>query len=55
MVDRGFLIDQEFEMNRWKCIRPPFLKDKPQFSHEESVLTAKIASARVHVERSIKE
>lgn len=28
MVDRGFLIDEICEINRWKCIRPPFLKEK---------------------------
>ncbi|XP_011702390.1 PREDICTED: uncharacterized protein LOC105458621 [Wasmannia auropunctata] len=52
MVDRGFLIDEVCQINRWKCVRPPFLKDKNQFSKEESILTAKIAKARVHVERS---
>ena len=52
MVDRGFLIDEVCEVNRWKCIRPPFLKDKKQFSKEESILTARIAKARVHIERS---
>lgn len=52
MVDRGFLINEVCEVNRWKCVRPPFLKDKKQFSKEESILTAKIAKARVHIERS---
>ncbi|XP_066586729.1 uncharacterized protein [Prorops nasuta] len=52
MVDRGFLIDEICEKNEWKCIRPPFLKEKKQFTKEESVLTAKIARARVHIERS---
>ena len=52
MVDRGFLIDELCELNRWKCIRPPFLKDKKQFSNSESILTSKIAAARVHIERS---
>lgn len=52
MVDRGFLIDEVCELNQWKCIRPPFLKEKKQFTKEESLITAKIATARVHVERS---
>lgn len=52
MVDRGFLIDEVCEINRLKCIRPPFLKDKKQFSKAESILTSKIATARVHIERS---
>lgn len=28
MVDRGFLIDEICELNRWKLIRPLFLKDR---------------------------
>lgn len=36
-----------------EIIRPPFLKNKKQFSPEEAKLNADIASARVHVERSI--
>ena len=27
MVDKGFLIDEVRQKNRWKYIRPPFLKD----------------------------
>ncbi|EFN73369.1 hypothetical protein EAG_08831, partial [Camponotus floridanus] len=52
MVDRGFLIDEVCEINRLKCIRPPFLKDKKQLSKAESILTSKIATARFHIERS---
>ena len=52
MVDRGFLIDEVCGKNEWKCIRPPFLRQKKQFTKEESLLTAKIAAARVHIERS---
>lgn len=52
MVDRGFLIDDMCKMNGWKCIRPPFLKNKKQFTKSEAILTSKIACARVHVERS---
>ncbi|EFN63684.1 hypothetical protein EAG_13058, partial [Camponotus floridanus] len=65
MVDRGFLIDEVCEINRLKCIRPPFLKDKKQLSKAESILTSKIATASpystkrpkdvlktVHIERS---
>lgn len=28
MVDKGFLIDEYCESNRWKLIRPLFLKEK---------------------------
>ena len=34
-----------------KLIRPSFLKDKVQFSENDAVENADIASARVHVER----
>lgn len=52
MVDKGFLIDKICDVNRWKLIRPPFLKDKKQLSKTDAELTSRIASARVHVERS---
>lgn len=52
MVDRGFLIDDMCQINGWKCIRPPFLKNKKQFTKSEAILTSKIACARVHIERS---
>lgn len=52
MVDKGFLIDDSCQIYRIKLIRPPFLKQKRQLSAEESILNAKIASARVHIERS---
>ncbi|XP_066595420.1 LOW QUALITY PROTEIN: uncharacterized protein [Prorops nasuta] len=50
MVDRGFLINELCQKNRWKCVRPPFLQDKKQFSQGESIATSKIAAARFHVE-----
>ena len=52
MVDRGFLIEEICDKNQWKLIRPPFLEQKEQFTVEEAILTSKISSARVHVERS---
>ncbi|XP_024887392.1 uncharacterized protein LOC112464568 isoform X1 [Temnothorax curvispinosus] len=51
MVDEEILIDKVCELNRFKCIRPSFLKDK-QLTKAELILTCKIAAARVHVERS---
>lgn len=53
MVDRGFLIDKECAEYGIKLIRPPFLKKKIQLSHKEAVMNARIAAARVHVERRI--
>ena len=51
MIDRGFLIADECAMQRIKLIRPPFKKDKVQFSEEEAIETRKIAAARIHIER----
>ncbi|KAJ8671471.1 hypothetical protein QAD02_002730 [Eretmocerus hayati] len=53
MVDKGFLIDEMCEMHRLCLIRLPFLtkKNNRKFSAKESILTASIAKARVHVER----
>lgn len=52
MCDRGFLIDELCARYSWKLIRPPFLKDKKQFTKHEAILTSQIAKARVHIERS---
>lgn len=35
-----------------KLIRPPFLKERKQFTQSESILTSKIAAAQIHIERS---
>ena len=52
MVDKGFAIDDECDEFCLRLIRPPFLR-KNKFSKSESVQCAKIARARVHVERVI--
>jgi len=51
MTDKGFLID-DVCFKHVKLIRPPFLSKKVQFNKEEAILNAKIAKARVHIERS---
>lgn len=53
MTDKGFMIEDECLLNNLKLIRPPFLRDQEQFEKEDAIITAKIASARVHVERTI--
>lgn len=53
MADKGFLIEEECESNFIYLIRPPFLRKKSQFSRREAEITRSVASARVHVERSI--
>lgn len=52
MTDKGFLIDELCRQNGIGLIRPPFLKKRTKFTYEESILNAKIASARVHIERT---
>lgn len=53
MTDKGFDIEKECLDNNIKLWRPPKLAAKKQFTYSDFVLTKKIASARVHVERSI--
>ncbi|XP_052124775.1 uncharacterized protein LOC113215458 [Frankliniella occidentalis] len=54
MVDKGFDIDKECQDSLLALIRPPFMRSKTKkFSRAESVQCAKIARARVHVERII--
>ncbi|XP_064461896.1 uncharacterized protein LOC135372128 [Ornithodoros turicata] len=53
MVDKGFLIEDICTNHSIKLVRPPFLRQKQQFSKEEALQTKKIAAARVHVERAI--
>lgn len=52
MVDRGFTVGDLCKKNDIKLIAPPFLKNKKQFSKAETILTRRIAKARVHIERS---
>ena len=53
MVDKGFLIDDICAKSFIDVIRPPFLRQKKQFSEQEAAVNTKVARARVHVERMI--
>ncbi|XP_026285706.2 uncharacterized protein LOC113211529 [Frankliniella occidentalis] len=53
MVDKGFAIEDECQKYLLTMIRPPFLRQKGKFTRAEAVQCAKIARARVHVERVI--
>ncbi|KAE8746817.1 hypothetical protein FOCC_FOCC006454 [Frankliniella occidentalis] len=53
MVDKGYHIEEECENNMLVLIRPPFLRNNRKFSRAEAVQCAKIARARVHIERVI--
>lgn len=52
MVDKGFLIQDLAAEYGIKVIQPPFLKKKVRFSKEEALFNAKVAKARVHIERT---
>jgi hypothetical protein len=51
MVDKGFLIDTSCEEHGITLVRPPFLKNKTQFTENEALNNVSVARARVHVER----
>jgi len=52
-VDKGFIIENECLERGLILYRPPFKKRSKHFSKDDAMLTAEIASARVHVERVI--
>jgi len=53
MGDKGFRIEQECLEHGIGLVGPPFSKKAKQLSKMDSIETAKIARARVHVERKI--
>ena len=53
MADRGFTIAEDLFARRVKLNISPFLKGKPQFSEEDTIITRRVASVRIHVERAI--
>jgi hypothetical protein len=53
MVDKGYAIEEECLDHMLVLIRPPFLRNNKKFTRAEAVRCAKIARARVHVERVI--
>ena len=52
MVDRGFDIDDLLKGRDVQVYRPPFMQGRQQLTEEELV-TRRIASLRIHVERAI--
>ena len=55
MADRGFDIEENLASLGVKLNIPPFLKGRQQLSHRELVETRRIASLRIHVERSMEQ
>lgn len=52
MVDKGFRIENITDLHHIKLYRPPFLRNKGQFSEKEALENIEVAKARVHIERS---
>ena len=53
MVDRGFDIEDDLILRGVHLNMPPFLRDKKQFEENELIITRRIASLRIHVERAM--
>ena len=55
MVDKGFLVDEEFASIGVSMNRPTFLSGSKQFSERDCEMTTSIAAQRVHIERAIEK
>lgn len=53
MADRGFTIAEDLCARRVKLNIPSFLEGRKQLSEEETIESRRIASVRIHVERTI--
>lgn len=53
MADRGFDIEDDLILRGVRLNIPPFLRNKKQFYEKELVVTRRIASLRIHVERAM--
>ena len=53
MADKGFDIEEYLIPLGVKLNIPPFLRGKVQFDHGEVVVTRRVASLRIHVERAM--
>ena len=53
MADKGFDIEEDLMLKGVRLNIPPFLRGKEQFSENELVVTRRIASLRIHVERAM--
>ena len=55
MADRGFSIEEDLALVGARLNIPPFLRGKDQLSENELVEARRIASLRIHVERSMEQ
>lgn len=53
MADRGFDIEEDLMLVGARLNMPPFLRGKTQLSENELIITRRIASLRIHVERAM--
>lgn len=53
MADRGFDIEEDLMLRGVSLNIPPFLRGKSQLSEKELIVTRRIASLRIHVERAM--
>ena len=53
MADRGFDIEEDLILRGVRLNIPPYLRGKKQLSEKEVVVTRRIASLRIHVERAM--
>ena len=53
MADKGFEIEDELILSGVHLNLPSFLRGKKQFSEKQLVVTHRIASLRIHVERAM--
>ena len=52
MADRGFDIQEDLVLRGVRLNIPPFLRGKEQFTEKELIVTRRIASLHIHVERA---
>ena len=53
MADRGFDIEDDLILRGVHLNMPPFLRGKKQFEENELIITRRIASLKIHVERAM--
>ena len=55
MADHGFDIEDDIALLGVRVNIPPFLKGKQQFDSKDLIITRRIASLRIHVERCMEQ
>ena len=51
LFDKGFNVQDLFLSRQVKCVLPPFVRSKRQFTRSEVYQGKRIARARIHIER----